>query len=172
MVLVFLQGCATFSLTRSWYGYDLASDSKIETQSGRLTISELKKDMIAIKFENKGSSSAKIIWDESVLVDTNGKTHRIVHEGVKLAKSGESMPPTLVPAGAVADDIVAYADGVSFNTFGTGSWTYTELIPCSTPGAICSNDEYLGKHLTLLLTVESDGKKTEYTGKLRIKKAQ
>jgi hypothetical protein len=166
-----LSSCAALSMSRTVYKFDLDPQSKVRSPAGELTITGLERQDVTFTFKNTGANTVKIVWDESVLIGTDGRTHKVIHNGVKLINASESMVPTIVPSGVAVTDSVAYADGVEFNSF-IKSWTQAEIVPCSTPGSLCSSEENYGKNLTLLLAIESQGKKEEYTAKLTLKKEE
>lgn len=165
--MILLSSCAELSLTKSAYEYDLTPDSKVKDTRGALTVMDMEKKQINFQFRNLASTSAKIIWDDSVIVDTTGNVHKLIHNGVKLIKSGEAMAPTVVPATAFVSDAASYADGA--HLYGS-TWMLDDLVPCSGYGAICNHDDQYGKVLTLLLKVEQDGKQREYIAKLKLRK--
>lgn len=167
LALLILSACATFS--RSVYSYNLDSESAMADNAGRLTITSLEKNQLMFSFQNVGQSTAKIIWDETSLVDTDGQSHRVIHGETKLIASGQSQPPTSVPRGAAINDGVTYADGI--DNYG-GTWVLPEIVKCSSIGALCNKKQYFGKSVTLSLAVDVEGKRHEYTAKLVLKPAE
>lgn len=159
-----LSGCASLREDVR-YEYDLER-AKSNDQQGDLSITGLQARQLSFEYKNFGKSTAKIIWDESVLVDVSGAPRRVIHQGVKYNEASQSMPPSIVPAGGSLKDFVVYADGLQFIA---SNWIEEVLVPCMTVGQLCRPEEYYGKSLTLLLTVESEGKKKEYQSKLILK---
>ncbi len=169
LVVLTVSGCAAFSVTSTNYKTTLAIGSKNRDALAELAIIELQRSALLFSFRNKSKSSAKIIWDDSAMVDAQGNSHRIIHQGVKFSQASQSMPPTLVPRGGKIVDAAMYADGHEF--IGTGGWMAPELISCSAPGSICDTASNIGKVISLHLTVEMEGKRREYSAKMKIGEA-
>lgn len=165
--LLSLTSCAALSPTKTAYDYDVTPDSHVKDKMGVLTVTDLQRQQILFQFKNTGSSSAKINWDESAIVDTEGNSHRIMHNGVRIITAGEPMAPTTVPASASVSDAASLADGAQFIA---GMWMLQDLMPCASSGAICDHQAQYGKTLTLLLKVNEGGKDHEYIAKIRLKK--
>jgi hypothetical protein len=55
---------------------------------------------------NKTNSSQRLIWDEISFIGTDGKSDRVIHEGVKIVDRGVSMPPTVVFPGSTLLDLI------------------------------------------------------------------
>ena len=160
-----LTGCAALTLSGSSYTFE-PSTTQTESANGTLKVVELTQRELNISFTNKAKKSARIIWDDTVIVDPDGQTHKIIHGGVKYSKAGESMAPTLVPGGVTINDTLSYADGLTSTPM--GDWVTSELIYCSSPGAICSSEKYIGKIMKLVTIVEFDGKREEFALDLKI----
>lgn len=156
-----LTGCAT--LFGPKYHYDLDASATSSDAVGKLSVEGLERDQIRISFKNLGKSSAKIHWDDCTVVDNRGNVRKVIHNGVRYAAAGEPMAPTSVPSGATINDFVGYADGIQLLA---GTWATAPVVQCSSYDCIKETD---GQHILVVLSVESEGKRHEYSAKLRLK---
>ena len=76
-------------------------------------------------------NSIQIIWNESVYIDENGRSNRIMHKGVKYSEKSKSQPPTIVPRGVTITDTIVPVDNISYSIVGSG-WTIEPLLPSIT----------------------------------------
>jgi len=113
--------------------------------------------------ENTSDHSLKILWDEASLVDTDGVSHRVMHEGVPYINRNAPQPPTVIARGATAIDSVSSADMVSFNS--TVGWTQAPLLPywAGTKDPEGTASAMVGKTIRVLLPMEIEGVVNEYT---------
>jgi hypothetical protein len=106
---------------------------------------------------NKTDSSLRVLWDDASYVGPDGKTDRIMHEGIKFSDRSASMPPTLVIHGAHLDDLIAPTSNVywqeGYGQSVPGSWQSRPLITSSV-GSDAS--------IKILLPFESNGAVREY----------
>lgn len=82
---------------------------------------------------NKSPSSLRVLWDDVSFVGIDGKTSRILHEGVRIADRGQSMPPTVVVRGGMLEDLVEPVSNVYWRTgygmYDAGGWAHEPLLP-------------------------------------------
>lgn len=76
-----------------------------EDELVRITWTPLEKQLGMI-LVNKTDSSQRVIWDGIRYVGPDGKSDRVIHEGVKIADRGLSMPPTVVLRGATLLELI------------------------------------------------------------------
>ena len=55
---------------------------------------------------NKTDSSQRVIWDDIRYAGPDGKSDRVIHEGINIADRGLSMPPTVVIRGRTLLDLI------------------------------------------------------------------
>ncbi len=163
-----LSSSACMIFPKSAYDYDFDRESMIENTNGKLEVVELQSKFILFRFYNKAKTSAKIIWDDTSLVDVDGQSHRIIHAGTRLIKSDQSQPATVIPSGAMVSDGVGFADGIQYSG---GSWYFTDLVHCSTGCSPPKIEANYGKFLIFTLAVDLEGKRHEYVAKLALKPA-
>ena len=88
---------------------------------------------------NKTGSSLKIPWDESAYVDIAGKTHRLLHSGVKFADRKLPQPPSILPSQGRLADFVYPSDLILPGSH--GGWAQPLMFPCVKPRYVCKNDQ-------------------------------
>lgn len=93
---------------------------------------------LSIRFANKSADTVEIDWNRTVILDPSGRTHPVIHRGVRLADRGGSVPPSVVPAGAVLDDFVFPGDLIFLTRGQYGGWSATEFFETLRPGASIS----------------------------------
>lgn len=167
-LLVGLTSCAHLG-TSMRYSYDLDRSSKLSDEYGELTIDNFGSKRLDFSFKNNSKSSGKILWDESVLVDVNGNSRRVLHNGVKYIDASRSTPPTTIPPGGLIKDFVSYADGIQMIG---ATWIEEMLVPCSESGQLCDATQNYGKSITFMLTADFEGKKRTYQAKMVMKKKE
>jgi hypothetical protein len=186
-VLVLNTGCATLypipypepaksEPIVSTYKIELdAKASKTKAAPGKVIFLGQFGSFFKFLFINDSKATSKILWEESALLSPLSQSHRVMPEGAKLADANKSHPPAIVPAGGQIMQAVAYADGVRWargGPYSVGSWEIEDIVPCSTNREVsstgCNPTEMHGKTVGLLLTVEQNGKKTEYKLAARI----
>lgn len=115
---------------------------------------------------NKTDHSIKIIWDETVYVDENGMSKRVMHSGVKYTERNNPQPPTTIVRGATISDLIFPSDNVYYVSGQYGGWRETPLFPNS---SMTSSQELLekakpliGKTVQILLPLKIEDVVNEY----------
>jgi hypothetical protein len=129
-------------------------------------LAEFRLSKTAINFGilNKGELVARLDWNQAAFVDWTGRSHSVIHQGVKFADKGAAMPPTVIPPGSRIEDGILPADNVSM---GTRSWITEDLLPSGAAGAAL-----LGKTFGVFLPIIVDGKTLDYSFTFRVKAVQ
>jgi hypothetical protein len=138
---------------------------------------------------NKTDHSIKVVWDEASFIDLDGHLSRVMHIGVKFVDRNASQPPTVIPAHQHLTDDIFPTDRVYFReAYGRtpAGWHNTSLLrPVNTlvtvqPGAPtpAAPDSFttavharIGKRFGVLLPLEVEGVKNEYTFWFAVKDA-
>lgn len=108
-------------------------------------------EQIGFELANRSSVAIKIIWDECAFVDQAGRSHRVIHEGVRLLDRDKSVAPSLVPPGASIRDMFYPASYVSW----TGSkWDHAPLY---------SDSDAVPFTLGLFMTLEVGAKRQTFS---------
>lgn len=163
------------------YKYDyglIKTDSSVDSSSV-MTFSDEKIDAsftvgrksISFTIKNKTDDVMKIIWDESSIVQF-GKTHKVMHSGVKYIDRNGAQTPSVIPPHASIDDIALPSDNVYYRE-GTysqyysnpGGWEEHDLFSTSD----LNKDEYKnmilsfkGQKFSLYLPIQTQGKTLDY----------
>ena len=116
------------------------------------------KKKISFSLLNKTKHSIKIVWDESVYIDQNGRRNRVMHQGVKYIKKSQPQPPSIVAPLATIEDVVIPADNV--HLVGS-SWRVYPLLPYSSEDATDAKN-LIGEKLQVLLALQIQGVVNEY----------
>lgn len=124
------------------------------------------KKKISFSLLNKTKHSIKIVWDESVYIDQNGRRNRVMHQGVKYINKSQPQPPSIVARGATIEDVVIPADNV--HLVGS-SWRVYPLLPYSSEDATDAKN-LIGEKLQVLLALQIQGVVNEYIFSFTINK--
>jgi len=86
---------------------------------------------ISFLLQNKTDFSIKIPWDEAAYVDESGRSHRVMHSGVKYTDRDKPQPPSVIVRKGSIEDIVYPTDYVSWSSgtrYSAGSWDEKPLL--------------------------------------------
>lgn len=164
----------THDVAQNSYTFSLLNDDKTVRDTGdvlsyedsllRASFIVGKKD-IAFTMRNQTSNTAKIIWDESLFI-RNGNPSKVMHAGVKYTDRNQSMPPSVVPAGTLFDDVIVPSDNVYwregyYSQYGSspGGWEKKELFP---------NYTSKGDEFRVFMPVQIAGTTKEYNFNFRV----
>ncbi len=119
-------------------------------------------DRINFSIANKSNHIIKLIWDNASLA-VFGRSHQIMHGGVKFIDRGSSSPPSTILPGTQIDDLALPTDNVYYreNYYGNyyfslpGSWRTTNLLlPVGKKKNI--SKQMIGQTLTLYLPIVNE----------------
>jgi len=110
---------------------------------------------------NKTNSSQRVIWDEISYVGPEGRSDRVIHEGVKIADRDVSMPPTVVIPGGTLLDLIEPVGHIESRT---RDGRYDKPLIGSTSGTTEAEVRSKMVHGTIrvLLPIETNGTIREY----------
>ena len=77
---------------------------------------------------NKTEHSIRLPWDEAAIVDDKGRSHRVIHSGVKYIDRNNSQPPSVIVRKGAYDDLVVPSDNVYFESGAYGGWQEQNLF--------------------------------------------
>jgi hypothetical protein len=125
-------------------------------------------DRFSFALVNKRAYSLKILWDEAAYVDSEGRTHRVMHGGVTFDDRNRAQVPSIVARESSFEDVMIPADNVTWVSMGKySSWNVSDLFEIAPASSYAQLTAFmrpnLGKTVKVLLPVESRGQKTEYT---------
>lgn len=90
----------------------------------------ISKEQIAFTLDNKTAGPIKIDWNQVSYVDVLGKSHKVMHSGVKYINREEPQAPTVIPPSAKIEDIVFPTDYVYYDgEWRDGEWREKPLFP-------------------------------------------
>jgi hypothetical protein len=111
--------------------------------------------------KNITESVMRIDWNQAALVDPSGKSHGIIHDGVKFADRNGVKAPTVVPPGARIEDVIVSTDNVSYSS--SAGWITEDFLP---PGP--DAESLKGQTFSIYLPVQLEGKTIDYTFRFKI----
>jgi hypothetical protein len=125
--------------------------------------------------ENKTNHSLKILWNEAAFICQKGKTHRVMHAGVKYIDRNEPQLPTVIEGKEAIEDYIYPVDYVTYSSDGWierplmgAGWSVKPLFPYSKKGGdpqefLNNAKSHIGKTMKVLLPVQSEEKSHYYT---------
>lgn len=119
------------------------------------------RSQLNFSIKNKSDYSIKILWDEAVFIDQNGKTGRVMHDGIKYIDRNNSMPASVIPKGTSLDDMIVPTSNVYYSS-GSG-WRTSDLLYVDQNVLKSNPSAYEGVTIKVLLPLEIEGVKNEYT---------
>ena len=81
---------------------------------------------IGLEFRNKSSDVIEVAWDQSVYIDENGNSSRLIRGNVSLAEKDRPQPNTVVPPGTHLQETVFPVDRIQRED---GKWTQVPMLP-------------------------------------------
>jgi hypothetical protein len=124
----------------------------------------ISKKQIDFALQNRTPEPIKIDWNQVSYVDVTGKSHRVVHEGVRLIDKDRPQAPTIVPPTARVEDIILPSDYAQW----TGSdWEVRPLLP---EGPLAKT--YEGQSFSIFMILEVNGRAKNYLFTFKIRNVQ
>ena len=74
---------------------------------------------------NKTNHPIKIIWDEAILIDDEGISHKVTHTGVKFIDIYSSQAESIIPGKGSITDVIVSLDHIYYD-IGSGLGKYTD----------------------------------------------
>jgi hypothetical protein len=121
---------------------------------------------VNFSIKNKTDDPIKIDWNQWSYVDTDGKSHRVFHSGIKFTDKESSLAPSVIPPTAMFEDVVCPSDHAKFSEIG-GGYQFVDLLPQSS-----SATEFVGKTISLFMPLELHNSVKNYFFSFKIKDAQ
>lgn len=131
--------------------------------------------------ENKTDHSIKIIWNEAAYVCEKGKSHKVMHTGVKYTNRNNLQQSTVVAGKGVITDFIYPTDHANYAYDGwiesplqTGGWTVKPLLPNSQEGGdpqklLNSATSYIDKTMQVLLSIQLEDVTYNYVFTFKVK---
>jgi len=130
---------------------------------------------ITFSILNKSDQTMKLIWDDAGFIEPDKSLTKIMHVGVKYADRNNSMPPSIIPRHGKLEDLATPVDRIYwregyYSKYGSspGGWENKGIFPWFTTtmpadSFLIANKKYVGSNVGLLLPLEIEGVKNEYT---------
>ena len=147
-------------ISNLWRGSTESPDLTYEDSSLAIAFS-VNPEHAMFQMQNRSSKSITLDWNQIAFIDETGKSHKVLHSGVKYADMNSAQPPTLIPPGARVEDVLFPTDYVNFTTY--NGWKENPLLP-SGPAA----NSYKGKTLGMYLPINIGGEVRDYRFTFRI----
>jgi hypothetical protein len=81
---------------------------------------------IGLDFRNKSSDVIEVVWDQSVYIDEDGNSSRLIRSNVNLAEKDRPQPNTVIPPGTKLQETVFPIDRVKQED---GKWMQVPILP-------------------------------------------
>jgi hypothetical protein len=83
---------------------------------GSTNLIQMVQKVLKITFVNKQEIPIKIIWDESVFTDNNGKPTRLIKEGQRFIVSDQPQVPSILPPGETASFLAVPQSHITYSS--------------------------------------------------------
>ena len=129
----------------------IVSDRTYEDKIIRIEFDDFAGDYPEFTLRNISNTPLTIVWDLCAYVDNIGRSQRVFKTDMRYLDIGKSIPPTLVIPGAYVEEAIVPVDSVEFDS----KWIVHNSIP-----------KEANQTISIVLTIEQQGKQTTYTFKL------
>jgi hypothetical protein len=129
-------------------------DLSFEDEFVRLVFSVSEKQ-IGFAIQNKTATAITIDWNQLAYIDPSGGSHKVIHQGVKYASSGEMMAPTVVPPTANVSDLIYPADYVTWDDV-LHDWVKKSIL------AERDQEKHIGESFSAFMPLQINEGKKEY----------
>ena len=116
---------------------------------------------ITLILENKTNHSIKINWDEGVFISTDGRSHRIIHTGIRYLESASAQPPTIIAKKSYVIETIFPSSYIYYSS-SSQDWIEKPLLS--------NNDE--GKYIQILLPLQIENTINDYIFKFKVNVAK
>ena len=125
----------------------IVGDRAYEDRTIRIEFGDFTGDYPEFTLKNISSKPLTIIWDLCAFVDSTGRSQQILRSNIPLLDRGKPIPPTMVIPKTFVSEIIVPIESIYFDE----KWIVNNSIP-----------KEAGQTLTVVLTVEQEGKQTTY----------
>ena len=92
---------------------------------GSTNLIQMVQKVLKITFVNKQEIPIKIIWDESIFTDNNGKPARLIKEGQRFIVSDQPQVPSILPPGERASFLAVPQSHITYSS--SSGWFVTGI---------------------------------------------
>ncbi|MBI4278913.1 MAG: hypothetical protein HY660_10690, partial [Armatimonadetes bacterium] len=120
----------------------------------------ISKGQVEFVLQNRTAHPVRVEWKDVFYIDTLGKAHRVLHDGVRFVDKDKPQPPTVLPPGEKMEDAII---PVSCVYFSGGRWFRVPLFP-EVPEA----REYKGRAfgVAMPLSINEEARKYQFMFKI------
>jgi hypothetical protein len=122
-------------------------------------------DEIAFSIHNKTSDVITIDWNQVSYIDAFGKSHKVIHSGVKFIDKDRSQVPTTIPPNAHIEDVLVPSDYIRYIGVAGLGWSKGALFPSSPEEAM----RYKGRSVAVFMPLRIKGATKNYNFTFTIK---
>jgi hypothetical protein len=115
---------------------------------------------IGLEFRNTSADVIEVAWDQSVYIDEDGNSSRLIRGNVNLAEKDRPQPNTVIPPGTKLQETVFPVDHVKQTREG---WSQEPLLPADRSVGAPSAKPLAGKELRLFLRLLVNDQKQNVT---------
>src|ERR1039458_1650871 len=115
---------------------------------------------IGLEFRNTSNDVIEVAWDQSVYIDEEGNSSRLIKGNVNLAEKDRPQPNTVIPPGTKLQETVFPVDHVKQTREG---WSQEPLLPADRSVGAPSAKPLAGKELRLFLRLLVNDQKQNVT---------
>ena len=123
-------------------------------------------EAFALRLSNQNEGSIKVLWDEAVYVDAEGKSLAVMHAGVPYGKKDETQLPSILAGTSHITDIVIPKDFVYWSK--NLGWMMEPELPTFVRNGVSKRlvleraKKYIGKKVKILLPLQIGDSVKEY----------
>lgn len=145
----------------TWLDYEFVQKSATKDFPSGVVTGTIGPTNIGITVENNSDQPLEIVWNDCSFIDMTRSAKRIFHSGVKYADREQSLPNTMVPPHAKAEDTAVPTANVRFSGGEYGGWREEPLLPMRVPPDLAAKTikNMKGAKLELFLQLLVSGKK-------------
>jgi hypothetical protein len=115
---------------------------------------------MGLEFRNTSPDVIEVAWDQSVYIDEDGNSSRLIRGNVSLAEKDRPQPNTIIPPGTKLQETVFPVDHVKQSD---GKWSQEPLLPSQLSVRAPSAKPLTGKELKLFLRLLVNDQKQNVT---------
>ncbi|HJQ25541.1 MAG TPA: hypothetical protein VKA60_16595 [Blastocatellia bacterium] len=115
------------------------------------------RSMFAFGMDNRTNEPITVDWDKISYLDAFGRSHRLMHSGVRFIQRKEQQAPTTIPPRASFSSRLIPTDQIYIEPGATGGWKVHDLFPKPEQGS-----KVIGKTVSILMPLRIKGEVKDY----------
>ena len=122
----------------------------------------LQRNLINFTLHNKAASSTKVLWDDMAFVGIDGKSKRVIHQGIKYNEKENPQAPTVVMRDSRVTDLLIPSSNIYYNQ-SLKKWSAHALVNDIMFSPEDETTQHAsGKKIKILLPIIINEKRYEY----------